>query len=102
MNVDSVVRLDLTAWVDDGYLHTWMHDRAVHHCYHQVGQIGTTETLLVDIGDARDVTWDRRLLELFEQASSVTVIGSHVRGVMVATTLLRGSATSAEDFWSAS
>ena len=81
MKTDGVVRLDLSGFVDRGYL--IVGDREISAVCRGPEPAGCR--VLLDIGDAVKFTlMDSRLLEFLSEAESVTVIGSHWGAVSTA------------------
>lgn len=86
MNITGLVKVDLSEYVALDLL-LFVGDAQVRAIYAQL--VRSASKVELNIGSARDVHWDRRMVEVLGGAMRVTVVGSDSRGVAQATAALR-------------
>lgn len=86
MNITGLVRIDLSEYVDRAWT-LYVGDAVVRAIYARL--VRGAARVELHIGDARDVHWDPRLVEMLAGTVRVTVVGADSRGVAQATDALR-------------
>lgn len=80
MKITGHVRVDLSAYVNDGLLQ--FRDRDVVDLWRAAGD--PNQELELDVGAAEWVHWPPRLIEALQDVARVRVVGSHRGGVEMA------------------